>query len=59
MTVRGHVNAENHDRKVDMHSRVMAACEPATLLMQVHTKTVEWDPKFLDMESIKRMRRVM
>jgi hypothetical protein len=45
VTVSRHINTENHTRKVDMHPHVIGAHKTTTLLMQVCTKTVEWDLK--------------
>ena len=52
MTVRGHIDTENHTREVNVHTRVKAPHKAATTLMKVCTKAVERNPKGRDVKDI-------
>ena len=52
MTVRGHVDTENHTSEVNVHARVKATHKAATTLTKVCTKAVEQNQKGRDMKDI-------
>ncbi len=52
MTVRGHVDTENHTREVNVHTRVKAPHKAATTLTKVCAKAVERNPKGRDVKDI-------
>ncbi len=52
MTVRRHVNAEDHTREVNVHIRIKAPHKSTTMLTKVSSKAVQRNPKGRDMKDI-------
>ncbi len=52
MTVRGHVDTENHTQEINVHTRVKAPHKAAAPLTKVCAKAVERNPKGWDVKDI-------
>jgi hypothetical protein len=52
MTVRRHVNAEDHTREINVHTRIKAPHKSTPPLTKVSPKAVERNPKGQDVKDI-------